>query len=485
MAPDRSSPARGLDQRNAGWHHMDNADIFSMPDKWEYPWYAAWDLAFHVIALRLVDEDFGKRQLDLMLSAPYLHPNGQLPAYEWNFGDVNPPVHAWSTIYTYRLTVARGTADFDWLERSFQKLLLNFTWWVNRKDRNGSNLFEGGFLGLDNIGIFDRSSPLPGGGHLEQADGTAWMALFSQNLLDIAIELATQRPVYAEMAEKFVEHFLWIATAMLRGAGGTGMWDEEDGFFYDVLRGTRWHGDAAQGPLDGRPPAALRGDLVLRRVRRSSRRSRRGCSGSSRAGRSSATFIHDPLARGEHGRRMAAVLDETQLRRVLARMLDEGEFLSPHGIRSLSRWHLEHPYELEVEGQQFRIGYVPGRVGLGDVRGQLELARPGLDAGERADHPRAAAVPRLLRRRVHDRVPDGLGHPDEPVRGGRGDRAPAGRDLPARARTGAGRSTAAPRSSRRTRTGGTTSCSTSTSTATTAPASAPAIRPAGRARSRR
>ena len=208
-----------------------------MPDKWEYPWYAAWDLAFHVLPLTLVDVDFGKQQLDLMLSENYLHPNGQIPAYEWNFGDVNPPVHPWATIFTYRLEKARtGQGDVAWLERSFQKLLLNFTWWLNRKDRSGKNAFEGGFLGLDNIGVFDRSSPLPTGGYLEQADGTAWMALFSLNMLEIAVELAMHDPTYADMALKFVQHFVSIASATIHAGGNTGMWDEEDGFFYDVLQ---------------------------------------------------------------------------------------------------------------------------------------------------------------------------------------------------------------------------------------------------------
>ena len=216
---------------------MYNGDVISMPDKWEYPWYAAWDLAFHVLALTLVDPDFGKQQLKLMLSERYMHPNGQIPAYEWNFGDVNPPVHAWSTIFTYRLEKAQqGEGDKDWLKSSFQKLLLNFTWWVNRKDRSGRNVFEGGFLGLDNIGVFDRSAPLPTGGYLEQADGTAWMALFCQNMLEIATELAMTDADYEDMVLKFVEHFLWIASAMVHLGGDTGMWDEEDGFFYDVLR---------------------------------------------------------------------------------------------------------------------------------------------------------------------------------------------------------------------------------------------------------
>ena len=223
--------------RNDRWGHMVNADVISMPDKWEYPWYAAWDLAFHVTALTLVDADFGKEQLELLLKSRYIHPSGQIPAYEWNFGDVNPPVHAWSTIYTYLLEKAqRGEGDLAWLERSFHKLLLNFTWWVNRKDRAGNNAFEGGFLGLDNIGVFDRSAPLPTGGYLEQADGTAWMALFCQNMVEISAELAMANPAYIDLTTKFVGHFFLIASGMIRPGEEFGMWDEQDGFFYDVLR---------------------------------------------------------------------------------------------------------------------------------------------------------------------------------------------------------------------------------------------------------
>src|SRR5213075_836333 len=213
--------------RNDHWHHMYNGDVISMPDKWEYPWYAAWDLAFHVLALTLVDQEFGQQQLDLMLDGRYLHPNGQIPAYEWNFGDVNPPVHAWATIFSYRLQQRKGRGDLEWLERSFHKLLLNFTWWVNRKDRAGNNVFDGGFLGLDNIGVFDRSSPLPTGGHLEQADATAWMALFCQNMLEIAVEIACEDKTFENMAVKFVDHFLSIGNALNR-VGPAGMWDEED-----------------------------------------------------------------------------------------------------------------------------------------------------------------------------------------------------------------------------------------------------------------
>ena len=241
---------------------MFNDDIISMPDKWEYPWYAAWDLAFHMIPLGMVDPDFAKQQLDLMLRNDYLHPNGQLPAYEWNFGDVNPPVHAWATMQLYLFDKERrgGSGDIEFLKYAFSKLLVNFTWWVNRKDRTGANVFEGGFLGLDNIGVFDRSSPLPTGGYLDQADGTAWMVFFSQQMLRIAVELALHEPLYEEFVEKFFQHTLFIAGAMDRvGERHDEMWDEEDGFFYDVLRfpdGTR---DAAQGALDRRPAAAGRG----------------------------------------------------------------------------------------------------------------------------------------------------------------------------------------------------------------------------------
>ena len=222
--------------RNSEWYHMLNEDIISMPDKWEYPWYAAWDLAFHTLPLSIVDPDFAKEQMELMLRGAYLHPNGQMPAYEWNFSDVNPPVHAFATLFLHRTEQAlRGETDLDFLRSTFNKLLLNFTWWVNRKDRFGKNVFEGGFLGLDNIGVFDRSAPLPTGGHLEQADGTAWMALFSQNMLELAIELAAHDRTYEDMVFKFVEHFYYIAAAMNR-PGQDGMWDEEDGFYYDLLR---------------------------------------------------------------------------------------------------------------------------------------------------------------------------------------------------------------------------------------------------------
>jgi hypothetical protein len=363
--------------RNEGWHHLYNADILSMPDKWEYPWYAAWDLAFHVLALTLVDQDFGKAQLELMLRDQYLHPSGQLPAYEWNFSDVNPPVHAWSTIFTYRLEAGPGRlGDLDWLERMFQKLLLNFTWWVNRKDRDGSNLFEGGFLGLDNIGVFDRSKPLPTGGYLEQADGTAWMALFCQNMVEIASELAMERPAHAEMAEKFIVHFLWIASAMMHAGHGTGMWDEDDGFFYDVLR--RPDGESERlkvrsmvGLLPLCAVTSFDGKLLDRYPEIAHRLTR-----FLEARPELRSYIHDPTVRGLDGRRLASMLDEDKLRRVLSRMLDEEEFLSPHGIRSLSRYHLEHPYVLGVDGAEFRVGYLPAESDSGMFGGNSNWRGP-------------------------------------------------------------------------------------------------------------
>jgi hypothetical protein len=356
---------------------MYNADIISMPDKWEYPWYAAWDLAFHVIALTLVDDDFGKSQLNLMLQEQYLHPNGQLPAYEWNFGDVNPPVHAWSTIFTYRLEQARrGKGDVEWLEHAFQKLLLNFTWWVNRKDRSGRNVFEGGFLGLDNIGVFDRSAPLPTGGYLEQADGTAWMALFCQNMLEISAELSKERQAYEPMARKFVEHFLWIASSMVHAGESVGMWDEEDGFFYDVLRlpdGTaqRLKVRSMVGLLPLCAVTAFEGkglwedpDVVkgLRRFLRSRPELR--------------AYIHDPVKPGYAGRKLASILDEQKLRRVLTKMLDESEFLSPHGIRALSRYHADHPYVFRVGNHDYGVGYLPAESDSGMFGGNSNWRGP-------------------------------------------------------------------------------------------------------------
>jgi hypothetical protein len=363
--------------RNDLWHHMYNGDVISMPDKWEYPWYAAWDLAFHVLPLSLVDPDFGKQQLKLMLRERYMHPNGQIPAYEWNFGDVNPPVHAWATAFTYRLEKARfGTGDKDWLKSCFQKLLLNFTWWVNRKDRSGRNVFEGGFLGLDNIGVFDRSAPLPTGGYLEQADGTAWMALFCQNMLEIAGELALTDPDYEDMALKFVEHFLWIASAMGHVGDDAGMWDEEDGFYYDVLKlpggqSQRLKVRSMVGLLPLCAATYFEGKLTKLRPELGERiewflKNRPELRAA----------IHDPLRPGVNGRRLASILDETRLRRVLAKMLDENEFLSPYGLRSLSRYHADHPYVFQAGGQEYRVAYLPAESDSGMFGGNSNWRGP-------------------------------------------------------------------------------------------------------------
>jgi hypothetical protein len=374
---DPFKPDRKVAPRNDSWHHMYNGDVLSMPDKWEYPWYAAWDLAFHVLALTLVDSDFGKEQLKLMLRERYMHPNGQIPAYEWNFGDVNPPVHAWSTIFTYRLEKRQtGEGDREWLKGCFQKLLLNFTWWVNRKDRSGRNVFEGGFLGLDNIGVFDRSAPLPTGGYLEQADGTAWMALFCQNMLEISGELATTDPDYLDMALKFCEHFMWIASAMTHLGRDTGMWDEEDGFFYDVLRlpdgqSQRLKVRSMVGLLPLCAATAYEGTLMAKEPELTAR-----FMAFLEARPELCAAMHDPRKIGCGGRRLGAILDETKLRRVLTKMLDENEFLSPYGLRSLSRYHADHPYVMHVGDQEYRVTYLPAESDTGMFGGNSNWRGP-------------------------------------------------------------------------------------------------------------
>ena len=364
--------------RNREWFHMINDDVISMPDKWEYPWYAAWDLAFHCMALSIADYDFAKQQLDLMFSQHYLHPNGQIPAYEWNFSDVNPPVHGFAALFLTRLeTALRGEMDVDFLKGAFSKLLLNFTWWVNRKDRFGKNVFEGGFLGLDNIGVFDRSAPLPTGGHLEQADGTSWMALFSQNMAELAMELATHDPVYDGMVAKFYEHFLWIASAMNQ-PGSEGMWDEEDGFYYDILRtpdgtATRLRVRSMVGLLPlcastvieswQRKQVPIAMANILERLQKMPELLK---------------SIH-PTGPGHLGvaeRGIMALVNPERLRRILTKMLDENEFLSPYGIRSLSKFHEKHPYIFQVHGDEYRVEYLPGESNSGMFGGNSNWRGP-------------------------------------------------------------------------------------------------------------
>ena len=370
-----SAPASGV--RNVQWFHMVAGDIISMPDKWEYPWFAAWDLAFHCAPLSLVDVDFAKEQVELLLKTRYLHPNGQIPAYEWNFGDVNPPVTPWVALYVYeREAEIRGHGDREFLARVFDRLLTNFTWWVNRKDPDDRNLFQGGFLGLDNIGIFDRSAPLPGGGQLEQADGTAWMALYCQWMLQIALELARHDPAYIDMALKFVAHFMWISVAMNPPEGDATLWDENDAFYYDVMRmpdgatielkvrslvgllpmcaATVFEPDLLE-----RYPLIL--DLLAQMIERFSD--------------SLPQLAHMP-GPNPAGRRITSLVDEERLRRILAVMLDEDEFLGPHGIRAISRRHLEQPVVFDWGGQEYNVHYLPAESDTGMFGGNSNWRGP-------------------------------------------------------------------------------------------------------------
>ncbi len=357
-------PEARRDGRNRNWKHLFARDILSMPDKWEYPWFAAWDTAFHMLPFAETDPDFAKDQMLLFLREWYMHPNGQIPAYEWKFSDVNPPVHAWACWRIYKITAPHGERDREFLERCFQKLLLNFTWWVNRKDSEGRNLFAGGFLGLDNIGIFDRSTTLPHGQRLEQADGTAWMAFYALTMLNIALELA-QRPdggvntAYEDMASKFFEHFVQIADAM-NTLGGQGLWDEQDGFYYDQILD------------DGNPPVPLRtrslvGLLPLIAVELLDEQRIAALPGFKKRmdwflAHRSDLAVHVSYCRrgGAHGHRLLALPSRERLQRLLAYLLDEREFLSPFGIRSLSRYHEAHPFELNVQGEHKTVRYVPG-----------------------------------------------------------------------------------------------------------------------------
>ena len=371
-------PPERLLGRNYQWTHLYNADVVSMPDKWEYPWYAAWDLAFHCLPLALVDSQYAKDQLLLMTREWYMHPNGQLPAYEWALGDVNPPVHAWAAWRVYKMEhKRRGKPDRAFLERIFHKLLLNFTWWVNRKDTQGRNVFEGGFLGLDNIGVFDRSAPVPGGGFIEQADGTGWMGMYCLNLLTIALELARDDSAYEDVASKFWEHFLYIAHAINHlGDDGEGMWDERDGFFYDVMHLP----DGRHVPMKVRSMVGL---IPMFAVETLEPRLLDQFPGFKRrlewfvANRRDLTCnVASMVVPGRGERRLLSMVSPAQLTRILKPMLDENEFLSPFGIRSVSRFHKDHPYVLTSDGQEHRVDYEPGASQTGIFGGNSNWRGP-------------------------------------------------------------------------------------------------------------
>jgi hypothetical protein len=366
--------------RNAEWFHMLNSDIISMPDKWEYPWYAAWDLAFHTISLSMVDFDFAKEQLLLMLRTLYAHPNGQIPAYEWNFSDVNPPVHAWATLFLFNVEKQLGRSDMRFLEKSFQGLLLNFNWWVNRKDPEGKNVFAGGFLGLDNIGVFDRSAPLPTGGSLEQADGTAWMAFYCQCMLEISLNLAEYDSMYEEVAFRFLEHFLWITYAMDRiGTHHDEMWDAEDGFFYDLLRLP--NGDSVRlkvrsmvGLLPLCASTVLEATGVLSKLPKLKELVEVFRKRHPEAIRQVAPM--DGAFKGYNNRRLLSVCNKEKVERILPYLLDENEFLSEYGIRSLSRYHLDHPFEFYIGGEKYEVRYLPAESNTGMFGGNSNWRGP-------------------------------------------------------------------------------------------------------------
>ena len=370
-------PRERLHGRNSGWKHLYNADVISMPDKWEYPWYASWDLAFHCISLAIVDPAFAKRQLILFLREWYMHPNGQIPAYEWALDDVNPPVHAWAALRIYRIEAKRkGVADRAFLERVFHKLLLNFTWWVNRKDDEGNNVFEGGFLGLDNIGVFDRSKQLPEGGHLEQSDGTSWMAMFSLNMLAIALELAREDKVYEDVASKFFEHFVYIADAMNNlGAECTELWNERDGFYYDVL-----HLQGHQIPIKLRSMVGLIPLFAVETLEHEWIKDLPDFLRRTEWFLENRPDLTDDIAclqqPGTSGRRLLALVNEERLRRVLRVMLSESEFLSDYGIRALSRYYKANPYIVEAGGETYRVDYEPGESRSGMFGGNSNWRGP-------------------------------------------------------------------------------------------------------------
>ncbi len=371
-------PIERLTGRNSDWKHLYNDDVISMPDKWEYPWYAAWDLAFHCISLAIVDADFAKRQLVLFLREWYMHPNGQIPAYEWAFGDVNPPVHAWAALRVYQIEAKRrGVADRDFLEKVFHKLLLNFTWWVNRKDDEGNNVFEGGFLGLDNIGVFDRNTDLPNGGHLEQSDGTSWMAMYCLNMLAIALELAKEDKVYEDVASKFFEHFVYISDAMNNvGSENTKLWDERDGFYYDVLHLP----DKRNIPIRLRSMVGLIPLFAVETVEEKWLDNLPEFKKRTEWFLKNRADLTDDIAclqkAGRENRWLLALVNEDRLRRILRIMLSEVEFLSDFGIRSLSRHYKTNPYVFEITDRRFEVQYEPGESRTGMFGGNSNWRGP-------------------------------------------------------------------------------------------------------------
>ncbi|HXJ86658.1 MAG TPA: glucosidase [Candidatus Binatia bacterium] len=383
LAEHHAHPLTGANPRtarNTEWFHMLNSDVISMPDKWEYPWYAAWDLAFHTIALSLVDFDFAKDQLLLMLRNLYAHPNGQIPAYEWNFSDVNPPVHAWATLFLFNIEKELGRSDLRFLERSFQGLMQNFNWWVNRKDPAGKNVFAGGFLGLDNIGVFDRSAQLPTGGYLDQADGTAWMAFYCQNMLEIALILTEYDQIYEDIAFRFLEHFIWITYAMDRiGDNRDEMWDSVDGFFYDLLHfpngdAIRLHVRSMVGLLPLCASTVLEATGIVARSPRLTELVE------TFRKRHPELLKHiapaDGSFKGYADRRLMSVCNKEKIERILAYLLDENEFFSPYGVRSLSKYHLEHPFVFNLSGQEFKVQYLPAESNTGMFGGNSNWRGP-------------------------------------------------------------------------------------------------------------